>query len=228
MSKRTWTREEFVAAIASSTTILEVLHKLHLTVNSGNYATFHKYKLRWNVDTSHFIGSRKGLIPAPKQEPAPLETVLVENSFYAAHMLKKRLTREGILPYQCAECALKEWRGKPLTLQLDHRNGNKFDNRLENLRLLCPNCHSQTATYAGKNRRTHFCVDCGKHIGSKHPRCQKCANTVNAVAREIAIWPPVETLMRMVVETSYEAVGRSLGVTGAAVKKRIKNHGPRA
>lgn len=81
---------------------------------------------------------------------------MVERSSYTnMARLKIRLLREGLLASKCYEedCGLTEWKGKPLSLQLDHVNGDKLDHRIENLRLLCPNCHSQTDTFAGKNRR---------------------------------------------------------------------------
>ncbi len=82
------------------------------------------------------------------------EEILVENSPYKnIPILKKRLLKEGLLEYKCAICGnTGEWLGQPLTLQLDHINGDHFDHRLENLRLLCPNCHSQTETFSGKNK----------------------------------------------------------------------------
>ena len=66
--------------------------------------------------------------------------------------LKKRILRAGLLKNECYICGLKEWLNKPIVLQLDHINGNNKDNRIENLRLLCPNCHSQTSTWCGKNK----------------------------------------------------------------------------
>ena len=67
--------------------------------------------------------------------------------------LKERLVKEKYLEYKCAECGITEWNGKPLSLHLDHINGINNDHRIENLRFLCPNCHSQTNTYAGKNKK---------------------------------------------------------------------------
>ena len=79
---------------------------------------------------------------------------MVENSTYQnTTKLKERIIREGIIPYECALCGNKgEWNGKKLVLQLDHINGKHFDHRKENLRFLCPNCHSQTETFSGKNK----------------------------------------------------------------------------
>jgi 5-methylcytosine-specific restriction endonuclease McrA len=84
-----------------------------------------------------------------------LEEILVENSTYTNRTaLKTRLLKEGLITYECAICKNKgEWNGNPLTLQLDHINGINNDHRLENLRFLCPNCHSQTNTFSGRNKR---------------------------------------------------------------------------
>lgn len=71
---------------------------------------------------------------------------------YQTLKLKKRLIKEGIFENQCAECGIIEWNGKPISMQLDHVNGDSSDHRLQNLRMLCPNCHSQTDTYCGKNK----------------------------------------------------------------------------
>jgi len=81
----------------------------------------------------------------------PLEKVLRDST--SSFTVKRRLLAAGVLKNICDQCGLTEWRGRPLTIQIDHRNGTHSDHRLENLRMLCPNCHSQTETYAAKNRR---------------------------------------------------------------------------
>lgn len=88
----------------------------------------------------------------------PLEEILVENSDYqSTASLKKRLLKENLLEYKCynPKCGITEWLGEAITLQLEHKNGNNKDNRIENLCLLCPNCHSQTETFAGRNIGGH-------------------------------------------------------------------------
>lgn len=81
----------------------------------------------------------------------PIARVIVENRHRSN--LKLRLLQEGLLQNRCDACGLTEWRGKPLSIQIDHVNGVGNDNRLENLRMLCPNCHSQTETFSGRNAR---------------------------------------------------------------------------
>jgi 5-methylcytosine-specific restriction endonuclease McrA len=84
----------------------------------------------------------------------PIEEFLTENSSCSRTNLKRRLLREGLLENVCHICGqLPEWNGKPLVLQLDHINGISNDNRLENLRIICPHCHSQTENFAGKNNK---------------------------------------------------------------------------
>lgn len=84
----------------------------------------------------------------------PDDEAFVENSSVARHVIKKRIIRDTLLQYNCSSCGLDPlWNGKMLSLQLDHINGINNDHRLENLRFLCPNCHTQQDTYAAKNIR---------------------------------------------------------------------------
>ena len=83
----------------------------------------------------------------------PNELVFAENSNYSNAMVKHRIVENDMLNYCCSICSLDTWQGETIVLDLDHINGNNVDNRLLNLRFLCPNCHSQTATYCGRNRK---------------------------------------------------------------------------
>jgi len=85
--------------------------------------------------------------------------IFIENSRHANEFVKKRILQDNILLYICDECGIDEWHGKKIILDLDHKNGNNRDNRLENLRFLCPNCHSFTETYKGKNINGHKKVE---------------------------------------------------------------------
>lgn len=81
----------------------------------------------------------------------PISQLLVADTYRGRDNLKLRLIKEGLKESRCERCGLAEWRGQPLSVALHHVNGDRLDNRLENLELLCPNCHSQTATYSGRN-----------------------------------------------------------------------------
>lgn len=83
----------------------------------------------------------------------PLNELLVEGKRRGRFNLKSRLIEAGFKESRCERCGISEWRGKPLNMQLHHINGDGMDNRLENLELLCANCHSQTETYGGRNGR---------------------------------------------------------------------------
>lgn len=108
---------------------------------------------RLGLDTSHFTGQRwaKGKT-VRRREPRPLEEILqVGPRLASSSDLRRRLLAEGLRQHRCEGCELSEWAGRPIPLELDHVNGDRHDNRLENLRVLCPNCHALTPTYRGRN-----------------------------------------------------------------------------
>lgn len=149
-----WTDDELRAAVAESKTIRQALKRLNVQGRGDNYKTFHKYVRRLGIDTSHFAGSGHlaGQSRLNLRSRRSLDTILVENSEYEnTKGLARRLVREGVLERRCYECGLTEWRGQPMPLELDHINGDRRDNRRENLRFLCPNCHALTPTFRGRN-----------------------------------------------------------------------------
>jgi hypothetical protein len=153
-SKPNYSTDEFIEAVKSSTSIRQVLSKLGLKEAGGNYSIAKNRIKNLGLDTSHFGGGqawRKGKKFGPKR---PITELLVLDSKhpYQSFKLKNRLLAEGIKLHKCECCGLTEWNGKSAPLELDHINGINYDNRLENLRLLCPNCHAQTDTYRGKNK----------------------------------------------------------------------------
>jgi len=152
--KRTYTDEQFIEAVEKSLSWRQVLQKLNLNATGGNYTSMKNLASRLGTNTEHFTG--KGWNKGDRyKSPSKRDTkdILVEDSTYTStHHLKHRLWKEGLLRNECYECAITEWNDKPISLQLDHINGKRTDNRLENLRILCPNCHSQTITFAGKNK----------------------------------------------------------------------------
>lgn len=148
---RTYTDDQFVEAVASSTSYRQALGKLNLNQTGGNYKSMKDRITSLGLDISHMVGKchNKGKFPGPKR---PLSDYFYVGSPIQSHRLRLRLIKEGYKQASCESCGLTEWLGEPIPLELDHISGNHKDNRLENLRILCPNCHYQTPTHRGKNK----------------------------------------------------------------------------
>ena len=146
--------EQFVELLKNSSTISEVLFKLGYSVK-GNSWGFAKVKQRMsdlNLDGSIF----KGKSPITKYgtlHKVNASDILKPNCKHARSVLRRYVIKNNLIPYRCAICGCVEWQGRTLSLELDHINGINNDNRIENLRFLCPNCHSQTTTYGSRNQQ---------------------------------------------------------------------------
>ncbi len=148
MKRRTWTDEQLLSIVPECTSIRQVLMALGLVAKGGNFKTIKTHIARLGLDTSHITGKGHG---KGYSIGRPLSELLVVGSSVGSHHLKMRLLKAGILQEKCYQCGIQNWLDKPLSFHLDHINGINVDNRLTNLRLVCPNCHSQTETYCGKN-----------------------------------------------------------------------------
>ena len=148
------TDEQFVKLIKNSTNISEVLFKLGYSIkgNSWGFSQVRKRMDDLNIDVSEFKG-KSAAIEKTKQASLTSEMLLRENCKHNRNCLRRFIIKNKLLPYKCAICGALEWNGKTLSLELDHINGINNDNRLENLRFLCPNCHSQTTTYGSRNQQ---------------------------------------------------------------------------
>jgi len=146
-----YTKQQLKMAVKSSTSMRQVLLKLNVAPYGGNYDVLRKAIKHFSMETSHFTGQawNKG-----KNLPSRVSTERYLNNELPiqSHKLKNRLLKEGYFKYQCTICENTNWLDQPIPLELDHINGNNKDNKLINLRLLCPNCHAQTPTYRSKNR----------------------------------------------------------------------------
>jgi transposase len=141
-------------AVAAANTMVDVLRYFGLPQNGGSHAHLRRRINTLGIDTSHF---RKHNAGQPARRPRSPENVLIlrDRDRRRAHpeTLRRALANTGV-PIVCVGCGVgTSWNGKPLVLHVDHINGDFCDCRSGNLRLLCPNCHSQTPTYAGRNRR---------------------------------------------------------------------------
>lgn len=153
MKKRSWTKEQLVLAATQSRSVRQIISRLGLAEAGGNYGQVKKYLKHYNIDTSHFTGMawNKGMrgryIPR-----IPLKDILTQDNTFQSYKLKIKLFREGIKSPKCEECGwAKQSVDGRIPVELDHINGDRQDNRLKNLRILCPNCHSLKSTHRGKN-----------------------------------------------------------------------------
>lgn len=145
-----YTDKQLVQATKQSISIRQTLIVLGIVPAGGNYATIKKHIERLNLDTSHFLGQaqNKGKTLQPKR---PIEDYLSNRHSIQSHPLRLRLIKEGYFTHKCYRCNLTTWQGRPIPIELEHKDGNHHNNRLENLTILCPNCHALTPTYRGKN-----------------------------------------------------------------------------
>ena len=148
---RKYTCDQLRAAVAESISWGEVLTSLGLVLAGGSYASVRKRALLMGLDSTHFKG--QGWSKGRLLRRRPLGAYLVEGLTTKSHALRLRLLATGTLRPICSGCGGETWLDHPMPLELDHIDGNKTNNTLANLRLLCPNCHALTPTYKSKNRK---------------------------------------------------------------------------
>lgn len=236
--------EDFVNAIKTFVPIChnlnQVCMRLNMKATNTNYKRIKDVIDEYNISIKHFV--QEGETRILRADAKSLEDILQENVTYNSAKLLQRLIRAGLKEHRCeGECGNKLWNGKPIPLQLHHKNGIRTDNRLENLMLLCPNCHAQTDNYCGRNiskpHRTYICKNCGKEFqsgkgdlpNSTFYCCQECkemgrklykreSHVPNSVDKETLI----EDFKRY---GSFVGVGRFYGISDIAIRKHFKKFG---
>jgi hypothetical protein len=228
--ERSWTVEELREAVAQSTSLTDVLRALGLRPAGGNHANIRAWIKRLGFSTEHFVHR----VVVPRSEPRPLEEVLVAGSTYPRRSVKQRLYSEGLKQRTCEMCGQGEdWNGRHMSLILDHINGVADDNRLENLRIVCPNCAATLDTHCGSNKRRVLvdrpCEICGATFRPRYAQQRFCSHTcahrrdrgVPKPALRRVERPPYEQLIAEVKQVGFSATGRKYGVSDNAVRKWI-------
>lgn len=189
-------------AVKNKKSIRGVLDELNLKATGGNYDSIKKYIAELNLDTSHFTGQIHRSPQVAWNKIPPEEVFKLSNKRLHPRQ-RKYIFDNNLLGDCCSKCSLsKIWQNEPIILEIDHVNGNPHDNRIENLRLLCPNCHSQTPTYRGKNKKNNNikngiipdmrannikcnyknnCIDCQKKVYRGATRCRDCNNKLTHI-----------------------------------------------
>lgn len=226
MRKRTskiWalSKKDFLHLCENGKSIADCLRKLGMQGAGGNVKTFSKRIEEEGVDISHFNTEKTF-----NKKVIPLSIIMVEGSKHSRASLKRKLLKDNIIENKCSICGLlPEWNGKPLVLRLDHINGVRDDNRLENLRMVCPNCDSQLETFGSRNRSkklpNRVCSECGIPILKHSSRCRKCSSIINgSILKKFNI--DKEELQHLIKTTSMVQIGRMFGVSDNTVRKRCK------
>jgi hypothetical protein len=222
-------------AIASSYSYAEALQRLGRCSSGGASNTLRKWAAIWQISTDHFDPCRRARGRRPGRS-RPLEQILVVDSTYHRGHLKERLYEAGLKQRACEFCGQVElWRGRRMALILDHVNGNATDNRLENLRIVCPNCAATLETHCGRKLRLEPrpCQGCGGEYVPKssaqrycsRPCAQRRARGRGYRARtdrrkvERPMFLQLQSDLRSM---SVVAVGRKYGVTDNSVRKWLQ------
>ncbi len=205
--------------IKESKTKTECLKKIGLRAAGGNYKTLMNYIEKYDIDISHFNPDKvrnEKLSLLGKDKKIPLDSILTTGSTYNRGHLKERLYEEGLKDRKCELCGQDEiWRGNKMSLIIDHINGVWNDNRLENLRIVCPNCNATLPTHCGKNKNTLTSVIDKRTVMTKNKE------EFNKRRRKVER-PDYVTLIEDVERFGYVKTGKKYGVSDNSIRKWIK------
>jgi Zn finger protein HypA/HybF involved in hydrogenase expression len=217
----------FRQIVEESETFTEILRRCDLGNKGSNINTVKRRIEKEKLDSSHIVrgwASNKGKVFERQRVSLQqaLDRCFIKDSKSKRAFIIKLIKRYSLLDNVCHECSIKDiWNNKKLSLQLDHINGDGNDNRLENLRFLCPNCHSQTDTFAGKKLRVKYsCAKCTNSTKGFSNICLECAHAANRKVER----PSKENLEKDLEEHSMLSLGKKYGVSDNAVRKWCRSY----
>lgn len=222
---------ELESVVSSSISIAETLRKLGLSTGAPNYRALHKILKLHSISIEHFLGlaHNKGKRFGPKRD---IEDYLNGTQPIGSNALRQKLIKLGIKQHKCEICGITEWCGKPTPIELDHIDGNNENNQLDNLRIVCPNCHAQTDNYRGRNtkytkktKESQSYCKCGKTKYKKSQLCKKCNNQLPKYYCRKVDRPKQDKLLELINTTSFIQIGKMYGVTDNTVRKWCKSYG---
>lgn len=206
-----YTDDLFIDLVPRVNSLSDLIRQMGLETSGNYYSMFRKRIVSLELDTSHWCN--------------PLRPEVIELSDSGTN---KKLKRELIQlrDYTCERCLLSEWQDEPIVLELHHIDGNTENSKLENLQLLCPNCHSLTPNWRGRavGQGKNTCLDCGVCISRTALRCKKCAaretSCLGNTPRQLKFLISKEEMAILLKEMSIGAIAKRYGVNWHSVKKR--------
>lgn len=232
-----YTEDEARDAVAASRSYAEALRRLGKCDTGGAWKVLEKWVEIWDIPIDHFdpAAVRRDALSRHRRGPTPLEELLVEGSNPHRGKLKERLYEAGLKERRCELCGQGEqWRGRRMALILDHANGVRDDNRLENLRIVCPNCNATLDTHCGRNamlRAERSCARCATPFMPRYASQRYCSSACGSRwdrtgrpllgARRVER-PPYEQLVVDVEQLGWSGTGRKYGVSDNAIRKWVR------
>lgn len=225
--KNRYEKEMFIEIVKESNNLSDVCRNINLKPYYGNRETVKKYIDEYGIDVSHFKFNNNYI----KFNKKNTDEILIEKSTFNTTHLKNRLYKEGLKKRECELCGQKEeWKGKKMSLILDHKNGINNDNRIDNLQIVCPNCNATLDTHGGKNKskiynystnlkevKKYYC-NCGKEKSRSGKLCVECYN----VSQRKVERPSIKILKNDIKELGYVGAGKKYGVSDNSIRKWIK------
>ena len=214
-----WEKDKILNAIIGANSKSDILRNMGLSTKSGNFQTLDRYCFLYSIEVPLFVRGANDSNTRFKQKVTN-EELFCENSKHASTTIKNRVIKDKLIEYKCEKCDNNgEWMGEKISLQLDHNNGKNSDNRLENLRFLCPNCHSQTTTWGSKRLKKKTLCECGGEKSKSSDVCLKCFKNGKG-NNKIKFEVEKDVLEKLINEKSYREIGRMFGVIDNTIKKR--------